>query len=62
MFMGFAAPSYAQDKFSVGEFKRGRTSVEDEARSGHPLDATDEKMCKKTRDLYTLIGESSWKK
>ena len=35
----------------VGEFKRGRTSSEDEARSGRPLDATDEEMCKKVRDL-----------
>ena len=26
-------------------------SLEDEARSGHPLDATDEEMCKKVRDL-----------
>ena len=33
------------------EFKRGRTSLEDEARSGRPLDATDEEMCKKVRDL-----------
>ena len=35
----------------VGEFKRGRTSLEDEARSGRPLGATDEEMCKKVRDL-----------
>ena len=35
----------------VGEFKRGRISFEDEARSGRPLDATDEEMCKKVRDL-----------
>ena len=48
---GSSAPSYAQVKFWVGEFKRGRTSLEDEARSGHPLDATDEKICKKIRDL-----------
>ena len=47
---GSSAPSYAQVKFWVGEFKRG-TSLEDEARSGHPLDATDEEMCKKVRDL-----------
>ena len=33
------------------EFKRGRTSLEDEARSGRPLDATDAEMCKKVRDL-----------
>ena len=48
---GFSAPSYAQVKFWVGEFKRGRTSLEDEARSGHPLDVSDEDMCKKVRDL-----------
>ena len=38
-------------RFWVGEFKRVRTSLEDEARSGRPLDATDEEMCKKARDL-----------
>ena len=48
---GSSAPSYAQVKFWVGKFKRSRTSLEDEARSGHPLDATDEEMCKKVRDL-----------
>ena len=45
------APSYVQVKFWVGEFKHGRTSLEDEARSGRPLDATDEEMCKKVRYL-----------
>ena len=48
---GSSAPSYAQVKFWVGEFKRGRMSLEDEARSGRPLDATDEEKCKKVRDL-----------
>ena len=48
---GSSAPSYAQVKFWVGEFKRGRTSLEDEARSRCPLDATDEEMCKKVQDL-----------
>ena len=48
---GSSAPSYAQVKFWVGEFKHHRTSLEDEARSGRPLDAIDEKMCKKVRDL-----------
>ena len=38
---GSSAPSYAEVKFRVGEFKRGRTSLENEARSGRPLDATD---------------------
>ena len=46
-----SAPSYAQVKFRVGEFKHGRTSLEDWARSGRPLDATDEEKCKNVRDL-----------
>ena len=48
---GSSAPFYAQVKFWVGEFKRHRTSLEDEARSGRPLDATDEEMCNKVQDL-----------
>ena len=48
---GSSAPSYVQVKFWVGEFKGSRMSLEEEARSGHPLDATDEEMCKKARDL-----------
>ena len=39
---GSSAPSYAQVKFWVGEFKCGRTSLEDAARSGGPPDATDD--------------------
>ena len=31
---GSSAPSYAQVKFWVGEFKGSRTSLEDETRSG----------------------------
>ena len=48
---GSSAPSYAQVKFWVEEFKRGRTSLEDENKSGRPSDATDEEMCNKVRDL-----------
>ena len=48
---GSSAPSYAQVKFWVGEFKRSRTSLEDETRSGYPSDATDEEMCNEVRDL-----------
>ena len=48
---GSSAPSYAQVKFWVGEFKRSRTSLEDETRSGRPSDATNEEMCNKVRDL-----------
>ena len=58
---GSSAPSYAQVKFWVGEFKCGRMSLEDEARSGRPLDATDEEMCKKVRDLV-YSGKFRWKK
>ena len=43
--------SYAQVKFWVGAFKRGKTSLEDETRSGHPSDYTDEKMRNKVRVL-----------
>ena len=50
MFMGLLH-HHAQVKFWVEEFKHGRTTLEDEARSGCPLDATDEEMCKKVRDL-----------
>ena len=56
---GSSAPSYAQVKFWVGEFKRGRTSSEDEARAERPLDATDEEMF---GIWYTLICKFRWKK
>ena len=46
---GSSAPSYAQD-IQGEEIKLGRMSSEDEARSGRPLDATNEEMCKKIRD------------
>ena len=48
---GSSAPSYTQVTFWVGEFKRRRTSLEDAARSGCPLDATDEEMCMTVLDL-----------
>ena len=59
---GSSAPPYAQVKFWVGEFKRGRTSSEDEARSRRPHGATDEEKCKKFGIWYTLKGEFRWKK
>ena len=48
---GSSPPSYAHVKFWVGEFKRSRTSLEDETRSGRPSDVTDIEMCNKVRDL-----------
>ena len=59
---GSFAPSYAQVEFWVGRFKRGRTSLEDEARSGRPLDAKTKKSVRKFGIWYTLIGELRWKK
>ena len=53
---GSSAPSYAQVEFWVGEFKRGRTSLEDKVRSGRPLDATDDEMYKKVRYLVYSDG------
>ena len=41
---GSSAPSYAQVKFWVGEFKGSRMSS---------LDATNKEMCKKVRDLVS---------
>ena len=38
-------------KFLVGEFNRGRTSLEDETRSRRPSDVTDEEMCNKVWEL-----------
>ena len=48
---GSSAPSYGKVKFWVGEIKCSRTFLEDEARLGRPLDATDDKICKKVQDL-----------
>ena len=48
---GSSAPSYAYVKFQAGEFKRGKMSLEDETRSGRPLDASDEGMFKKVMEL-----------
>ena len=50
---GSSVSSYAQVKFWVVEFKRGRTSLE--ARSGRPLDATDKEMCKKV--IYMIYSD-----
>ena len=58
-----SAPSYAQVKFWVGEFKRGRTSLEDEATDldAHWMPQT-KKCVRKFGTWYTLIGKFRWKK
>ena len=54
-----SAPSFAQVKFWVGEFKCGRRSLEHEARSGRPFDVINKEMCKKVRDLvYSDLANS----
>ena len=51
---------------SISEFKRGRESVEDDGRSGHPKDATTDKnvnvvhtlvRCDRRRDLRSIASE-----
>ena len=42
-----SASSYAQIKFLMREFRRGRTSLEDEVWFGRILHAPDEEICKK---------------
>ena len=59
---GSSAPSYARVKFWVGEFKRVRTSLEDEARSGRLWMLPTKKCVRKFGIWYTLIGEFRWKK
>ena len=55
---GSSAPSYAQVKFWVGEFKRGKMSLVDEAGPGRPLDATDKELCKTVRNLVEEIAHA----
>ena len=59
---GSSAPSYARVKFCVEEFKRGRTSLENEARSGRPWIPPTKKCVRKFGIWYTLIGEFRRKK
>ena len=49
MFMGLL--HHRMHKLNSGYFKRSRTSLEDETRSGRLSDATDEEMCNKVWDL-----------
>ena len=58
--------SYSTVKKRAAEFKRGRESIEDDARSGHPKDATTDEnvkivhnlvMCDRRRDLRSMASE-----
>ena len=59
---GSSAPSYAQVKLWVGEFKRGITSLEDEASLDAHWMPPMKKCVRKFEIWYTLIGEFKWKK
>ena len=59
-------PSYSAVKKWAPEFKRGRESIEDDARSGRPKDAATDKsleivhnlvMCDRRRDLPSIANE-----
>lgn len=68
--LGESAPSFRTVKFWVAEFKRGRTSCQDEHRSGRPNEVTTPEMVKKihkavlddrrlkVRELGDIVGIS----
>ena len=49
--MAESAPSFTTVKRWVADFKRGRSSTQDEARSGRPKTATTEEMIEKVHDI-----------
>lgn len=48
---GDSAPSYFQVKYWSKQFKWGRKSIEDDPRSGRPVEVTSSEMCKKIEDF-----------
>ncbi|XP_048244159.1 histone-lysine N-methyltransferase SETMAR-like [Haliotis rufescens] len=48
---GDSAPSHAQVKFWVAEFKRGRVNLEDEPRPGRPVEVTNDQTSEAVRQL-----------
>ena len=59
---GSSAPSYAQVNFLVGEFIRGRTSLEMKPVLGAYCMPPTKKCVTKFEIWYTLISEFKWKK
>jgi histone-lysine N-methyltransferase SETMAR len=68
--LGESAPSFTTVKYWAVEFKRGRTSCQDEHRSGRPIEVTTPEMVKKfhkmvlddrrlkVRELADMVGIS----
>jgi len=50
---GDSAPSYSIITMWVAEFKRGRTSLEDDTRAGRPVEATTADCCHAVENLVT---------
>ena len=64
--LGNESPSYSTVKKWAAEFKRGGESIEDDARSGSPKDATTDEnveiilnlvMCDRRLDLQSIVSE-----
>jgi len=51
MYMGLLHHLILMLNSGFGKFKRGRTSLEDEARSERPVNGTDDEMCNKVRQF-----------
>ena len=51
---GTEAPSYATVKRWAAEFRRGRISLEDEPRTGRPIEAVTEENCRAVKSMVML--------
>jgi histone-lysine N-methyltransferase SETMAR len=49
--LGESAPSFTTPKYWAAEFKRGRTSCQDQHRSGRPIELTTPEMVKKMHKM-----------
>ena len=57
--LGGSAPSFTKIKYWMAEFKRGRTSCQDENRNGLPNEVTSTEMVKK---IHKMILDDRWLK
>ena len=48
---GDVSPSYYQVKFSSKQIKWGKERIEDDLRSGRPVEASSKEMCQKVEDM-----------